>query len=132
MTLPTDIPGWLVAFAFVVAAYVILVTFLYVAGKRLLAREVALLVPNLIRLFRGLLGDARVPLAAKAFIGLGLLWLASPIDLIPEFVPLVGPLDDVIVAALVLALVSRMAGRGVIRDHWRGDATVLARVLRLA
>lgn len=132
MTLLSDIPAWLVAFALVVAAYVILVTFLYVAGKRLLARELALLVPNLLRLFRGLLGDPRVPLAAKACIGLGLLWLASPIDLIPEFIPLAGPLDDVIIAALILGLVSRMAGRDVIQDHWRGDPTLLARILRLA
>jgi uncharacterized membrane protein YkvA (DUF1232 family) len=132
VTLPTDIPGWLVAFAVAALVYVILVTVLYLAGRRLLARELAVLVPNLLRLFRGLLGDPRVPLAAKAALVLGLLWLASPIDLIPEFIPIAGPLDDVIVAALVLGLVSRTAGREVIREHWRGDPTMLARMLRLA
>lgn len=128
----TDIPAWLVAFAAVVLGYVIFVTFLWIAGKRLVARELALLVPNLLRLFRGLLGDRRVPVPAKVALGAGLLWLASPIDLIPEFIPVAGPLDDVIVAALVLWLVSRMAGRDVVREHWRGDPTILARVLRLA
>lgn len=130
--MPTDISGWLVAFAVLVLVYVAIVALLYVAGKRLVARELALLVPNLLHLFRGLLGDPRVPLAAKAALGLGLLWLASPIDLIPEFIPIAGPLDDVIVAAVVLGIVSRLAGREVIREHWRGDPTILARVLRLA
>lgn len=128
----TDIPGWLVAFAAVIFAYVIFVTLLWIAGKRLVARELALLVPNLLRLFRGLLGDRRVPLPAKVALGAGLLWLASPVDLIPEFIPVAGPLDDVIVAAFVLWLVSRMAGRDVIAEHWRGDPTILARMLRLA
>ncbi|MBM4434350.1 MAG: DUF1232 domain-containing protein [Chloroflexi bacterium] len=119
-------------FGAVALGHVILVTLLFVAGRRLLARELALVVPNLLRLFRGLLGDRRVPLGAKLALALGLLWLASPIDLIPEFVPVAGPLDDVIVAALMLWLVSRMAGRDVVREHWRGDPAVLARVLRLA
>lgn len=130
--MPTDIAGWLVAFAIVVLAYVTFVALLYVVGKRLIAREVALLVPNLLALFRGLLADQRVPLPAKLLLVLGLLWLASPIDLIPEFIPFVGPLDDVIVAAVILGVVSRAAGRQAIRDHWHGDATILARVLRLA
>lgn len=127
-----DIPWWVLALGAVALLYVCLVAVLYVAGKRLLARELAMLVPNLVRLFRGLLGDARVPLPAKVALGLGLLWLASPIDLIPEFIPVAGPLDDVIVAALVLALVSRAAGRDVVRSHWHGDPTILARLLRLA
>ncbi|MEK7861374.1 MAG: DUF1232 domain-containing protein, partial [Chloroflexota bacterium] len=101
-------------------------------GHRLLARELALLVPNLFRLFRGLLGDPRVPWHAKAVLGLGLLWIASPIDLIPEFVPIVGPLDDAIVAAVVLGYVVRVAGREVVREHWPGDPTVLARLVRMA
>lgn len=128
----TDIPWWATAFGVLVLCYVIFVTVLFLAGRRLLARELALLLPNLARLFRGLLGDRRVPWWAKLFLVLGLLWLASPIDLIPEFVPIAGPLDDAIVAALILALVSRAAGRDVVREHWHGDPTILARLLRLA
>ncbi len=125
-------PGWVVALAVVVVIYAGLVALLFLAGRRLLARELALLIPNLVHLFRGLLGDPRVPLRAKVVLLVGIVWIASPIDLIPEFIPIAGPLDDAIVAALVLAYVSRAAGRDVVREHWHGDPTVLARLLRLA
>lgn len=126
------LPWWVVALAVVVAVYAVLVALLFIAGRRLLARELVLLIPNLARLFRGLLGDPRVPLRAKAVLVVGILWIASPIDLIPEFIPIAGPLDDAIVAALVLAYVSRAAGREVVREHWHGDPSLLARLLRLA
>ena len=132
MDVLAEAPGWVVALAVVVVIYAGLVALLFLAGRRLLARELALLIPNLVHLFRGLLGDPRVPLRAKAVLLVGIVWIASPIDLIPEFIPIAGPLDDAIVAALVLAYVSRAAGRDVVREHWRGDPTVLARLLRLA
>ena len=62
-------------------------------------------------------------------IGFAALWIASPIDLIPEFIPVAGPLDDVIVAALVLRHLLRSAGSDVVRDHWRGDPALLDRIL---
>ena len=77
--------------------------------------------PNLILLFRGLWRDPRVPRGSKLLLGFGLVWLASPIDLIPEFVPVVGPLDDAIVAALILRSVARRVGKSVLAEHWRGD-----------
>lgn len=61
-----------------------------------------------------------------------MLWLASPVDLIPEFIPVAGPLDDAIVAALVLRHVLRSAGKDVIAERWRGDPATLALLLRLA
>lgn len=125
-------PWWVVALAAALLLYAAVVAVLFVAGRRLLARELALLVPNLLLLFRGLLGDPRVPLAAKAALVIGIVWIASPVDLIPEFIPIAGPLDDAIVAALVLAVVARAAGRDVVREHWRGDPTILARLLRVA
>jgi uncharacterized membrane protein YkvA (DUF1232 family) len=127
-----ELPGWAVAFSVVLLVYALIVVTLVVAGRALLARELALLLPNLFRLFRGLMADERVPLRAKIVLGIGVLWIASPIDLIPEFVPVAGPLDDAIVAALVLAYVSRSVGRDVVREHWHGDPTILARLLRLA
>ena len=90
------------------------------------------LLPNLIRLFRGLLGDERVPRSSKALLVLGALWLASPIDLIPEFLPGVGALDDAIVAGLVLRHLVKRAGPDVVRDHWRGDPRSLGRCSALA
>lgn len=125
------LPLWLVALLAAIAVYVVVLVLLLIAGRRLLARELAILIPNLLRLFRGLLGDPRVPWHAKAVLGLGLLWIASPIDLIPEFVPVLGPLDDAIVAALVLAYIVRSSGGDVVREHWRGDQSILARLLRI-
>jgi uncharacterized membrane protein YkvA (DUF1232 family) len=127
-----ELPGWAVALAAVLLVYALVVAALVVAGRALLARELALLLPNLFRLFRGLMADERVPLRAKVVLGIGIVWIASPIDLIPEFVPVAGPLDDAIVAALVLSYVSRTIGREVVREHWHGDPTILARLLRLA
>jgi uncharacterized membrane protein YkvA (DUF1232 family) len=60
------------------------------------------------------------------------MWLVSPIDLIPEFIPVAGPLDDAIVAVLILRYVLKRAGRDVVSKHWRGDPVVLERLLRLA
>lgn len=126
------LPGWAIALAVALLLYAALLAVLVIAGRRVIARELALLLPNLFRLFRGLLADPRVPLRAKVVLALGIVWIASPIDLIPEFVPVAGPLDDAIVAALVLGYVSRTVGRDLVREHWHGDPTTLARLLRLA
>jgi len=58
-------------------------------------------------------------------------WLASPIDLLPEFLPGIGPLDDIVVAALVLRRVSRRLGRDYLRAHWPGGDDGFALVERL-
>ena len=113
------------------AAWVVLVLVLVVAGRREAAREMASFLPNLVRLFRGLLKDGRVPRSSKVLLLFGLVWFSSPIDLIPEFVPIAGPLDDAIVAALILRRVLRTAGREVVHEHWRGDPRSLDKMLRL-
>jgi len=71
---------------------------------------VATLLLNLARLFKGLVGDPRVPRSFKALLLFGAAWIASPIDLIPEFIPFLGPLDDAVVAALILRRLVRTAG----------------------
>lgn len=125
-------PSWAGALAVVVALYLALVLGLVLAGRGTAARELALLVPHLLVLFRGLLGDARVPRRGKLVLGLAALWLASPVDLVPEFVPVAGPLDDAIVAALALRYVVRIAGRDIVSEHWRGETATLALLLRVA
>lgn len=125
-------PSWASALVAVAALYLALVLGLVLAGRGTAARELALLVPNLLVLFRGLLGDARVPRRGKVVLGLAALWLASPIDLVPEFVPVAGPLDDAIVAALALRYVVRIAGRDIVSEHWRGETATLALLLRVA
>jgi uncharacterized membrane protein YkvA (DUF1232 family) len=101
-------------------------------GRTTLARELVTFIPNVLRLFHGLLRDPRVPGPAKLALLVGVVWLASPIDLIPEFLPGVGALDDAIVAGLVLRYLVRTAGVDVVRDHWRGDPRTLGLVLRAA
>jgi uncharacterized membrane protein YkvA (DUF1232 family) len=120
------------ALAIVVGVWVVLIGALLLAGRGGTARQVATFLPNLILLFRGLWRDPRVPRGSKLLLGFGLVWLASPIDLIPEFVPVVGPLDDAIVAALILRSVARRVGKSVLAEHWRGDPAILDTFFRLA
>jgi uncharacterized membrane protein YkvA (DUF1232 family) len=120
----------------VIAAAVVLVMWLAVVvvlvalGRRSQARELVSLLPNLVVLFRGLLGDPRVPRSSKAWLSFAVVWFISPVDLIPEFIPVAGPLDDAIVAALVLRHVLRRTDRAVLADHWRGEPSTLDAVIR--
>ena len=121
----------LAAVAILAVLWLALVVALVLLGRRALARELAELVPNLTRLFAGLVRDPRVPLRAKVVLGATALYLASPIDLIPDFIPVAGSLDDAIVAALALRFVLRTTDRAVLGEHWRGDPRTLERILRL-
>jgi uncharacterized membrane protein YkvA (DUF1232 family) len=77
-------------------------------------------VPDIVRLVRDLLADRATPIAVKAALVLLLAWLLSPVDIIPEFIPILGPLDDVVVAILVLRFVRRRVGDDGLRSRWRG------------
>jgi uncharacterized membrane protein YkvA (DUF1232 family) len=120
-----------IALGITALAYAMAILALFLAGRRTAAREVAMLLPNLALLFKGLIGDPRVPRSSKALLLFGLAWFASPIDLIPEFIPFLGPLDDAVVAALILRRLGRTAGREVVQEHWRGDRAIIERVLRV-
>ena len=126
-----DLPLWAEILLILVAIWIVVAVVLVIVGRVLLARELALLVPNLVRMFGGLLRDPRVPLRAKVVVGIASLWLASPIDLIPDFVPIAGQLDDAIVAALALRFILRTTDGAVVRQHWHGDPATLERVLRM-
>jgi uncharacterized membrane protein YkvA (DUF1232 family) len=121
----------LIALGIGVGVWILSIVALFAFGKPRAARELVTLVPNLLRLFRGLLKDPRVPRRAKILLAIGALWLASPIDLLPEFLPVLGPLDDAIMAALVLRYLVRSTGRDVIAEHWRGQPETLERILGL-
>ncbi len=120
------------AFAILVLLWLVLVSALIAFGKRALAREIAALIPNLMRLFSGLLRDPRVPLRAKVVLGLAALYLAMPIDLIPDFIPVAGQLDDAIVAAFALRYVIGTTPRELVAEHWPGDPETLRRILAIA
>ncbi len=94
--------------------------------------ELVRLVPDIARLVRSVIGDRDAPLGVRlALVGL-LAWLVSPIDLVPEFIPVLGPLDDVVVAVLVLRHVRRRLGEPEFRERWPGSDegyALLTRVL---
>jgi uncharacterized membrane protein YkvA (DUF1232 family) len=125
-----DLPWWATALLVVLGIYALVLVALIALGRRWLAREAALLLPNLIRLFHGLLGDPAVPWHAKLALGAGIAYLAMPLDLIPDFIPVAGQLDDAVVAALVLAYVVRASGRPTVERHWRGDPRIIGRLIR--
>ena len=123
---------WLLWIGIAVAVWVVAIVVLFAAGRRLAARELAVLLPNLVRMCRTLLRDPRVPWGSKVLVGLAVAWFVSPIDLVPEFIPVLGPLDDAILAVLVLRHLVRRAGRGVVAEAWPGDPATLDRMLRLS
>jgi uncharacterized membrane protein YkvA (DUF1232 family) len=122
----------LIVVAVTLAVWAVAIGVLYVVGRRLAAAKLARAIPDVLALFRGLLADPRTPLASKLVVGLGFLYLVNPIDLIPEFVPVIGPFDDIVVTALVLRHLVKRAGRETVSEHWRGDPATLATVFRLA
>ena len=120
------------ALAIAVSLWLAVVLVLVLSGRGALARELATLVPDLVVLFAGLVRDPAVPRRAKIVLAVASVWLASPIDLIPEFVPVAGALDDAIVAALALRYVLRTTDPAVVGAHWRGSSAMLERLMRLA
>ncbi len=111
--------------------YLIAIAALFLAGRRSAAREVATLLPNLAFLFKGLARDSRVPRSSKILVVFAAAWIISPIDLIPEFIPVLGPLDDAVVAALVLRRLLRTLDKHVVLEHWRGDPKTIERLIGL-
>jgi uncharacterized membrane protein YkvA (DUF1232 family) len=92
-------------------------------------RELARFVPDCVTAIGRLRRDPRVPRRAKVAVVLAGLWVASPIDLIPEFVPVIGPLDDVVAVALALRYAARQVPRQVLLDAWPGDSKLLERLI---
>jgi uncharacterized membrane protein YkvA (DUF1232 family) len=117
-----------------IAAIVLLATWalLVVAAKRLppgILKELAGFLPACLTTVRRLRTDPRVPRRAKLAILLAGLWVLSPIDLLPEFLPVIGPLDDVLVVALALRYAARRVPRQVLLDAWPADPRLLERLL---
>jgi uncharacterized membrane protein YkvA (DUF1232 family) len=122
----------LIALAGVLLVYVSAVLALVVVGRRTDARAVAGFVPDCLVLCRRLLADSRVPRRHKALLAGLVGYLASPLDLIPDFIPIIGQLDDVLIAAVVLRTVRRGVRRSILRQHWPGPPQSLRIVERIA
>jgi uncharacterized membrane protein YkvA (DUF1232 family) len=125
--------SWLIlGVALTALVYALFVAWLAVSGRRESVRAVAGLVPDFVVLFRRLLGDRRVPRRSKLLLVAVIPYLAMPFDLVPDFIPVAGYLDDAVIVAFVLRWVLRGTGPELIREHWPGPETSLGMVLRLA
>ena len=118
----------------VVAALVVVLSWLclIVAASRLppgTLRELAGFLPACVTTARRLRRDPRVPKRAKVAIGFAAVWVLSPIDLIPEFLPVIGPLDDIVVVALALRYAARQVPRQVLLEAWPADPATIERLL---
>jgi len=112
---------------FVYAAFVWLIT---IAGRRRDARDMTRFIPDCIVLVRRLLGDPRVPRRYKMLLGALVGYLAFPVDLVPDFIPVAGHVDDLLIVVLALRVVLRGSGNELLREHWPGPESSLAIVLR--
>ena len=95
-------------------------------------RDALRLLPDLLRLLRRLLADKSLGAGVRIRLALLLAYLLSPIDLVPDFVPVLGYADDVIIVALVLRSVIARSGEAAVRRHWPGTPDGLQLILKLA
>lgn len=112
--------------------YALLLGWLIVVGRREEVRAAVRFVPDFVVLFRRLISDRRVSRRRKIVLAALLPYLALPFDLVPDFIPVAGYLDDAIIVCFVLRRVLRGDERELIEEHWPGPRASLALVLRLA
>jgi uncharacterized membrane protein YkvA (DUF1232 family) len=128
----TGMSGWLRALLLALGLMVGSWALLVLLARRLppgLLRDLARILPDCVTTIRRLRRDPRVPRRAKVVVALAGLWLLSPIDLLPEFLPVIGPLDDVVVVALALRFAARQVPRDVLATAWPGEPRLLERLL---
>ena len=123
---------WLIGIGIAVAVMAATWGLLLVLAKRLppgILRDLASFIPDCVTTIRRLRKDPRVPRRARIAVVIAGLWVASPIDLIPEFIPVIGPLDDIVVVALVLRYAGRRVPRDVLMAAWPGEPRLIERLL---
>jgi len=121
----------LIGIAVTAALYATAVLALLAAGRRTDARAWGGFVPYCVVLVRRLVADPRVPRSRKALLFGLTAYLALPVDLIPDFIPVAGQLDDAVLVALVLRSVLRGGGESLLREHWPGPERSLRAIRRL-
>ena len=115
----------------VVSWLTLLIALLLARPERPVLAEAIRLMPDLLRLLRSLAADRNLPRGVHARLLLLLIYLALPVDLVPDFVPVVGYADDAIIVAAVLRAVVRRAGIEAVRAHWPGTDSGFAALARL-
>ena len=124
--------AWLLGLAVTAAAVLASWGLLILLARRMppgIVRDLAAFIPDCVTTIRRLRKDPRVPRRAKVAVLIAGMWVASPIDLIPEFLPVIGPLDDIVVVALALRYAGRQVPREVILAAWPGRPHLLERLL---
>ena len=119
---------WLIVAAFIVAGSWLM---MIVLARRLppgLAKDLATVLPACVTTARRLRKDPRVPRRVKVAVAFAGLWVLSPIDLIPEFLPVIGPLDDIVVVALALRYAARRIPPEALIEAWPADRRILDRL----
>ena len=117
----------IIAVAVVAASWVVMI----VLARRLppgLAKDLATVLPACVTTARRLRKDSRVPRRVKIVVGFAGLWVLSPIDLIPEFLPVIGPLDDIVVVALALRYAARHIPPEALIEAWPAERRILDRL----
>jgi len=121
----------LVGFAVALIPYALFIGVLVALGRKQNARAWGGFIPDCILLFKRLIGDSRMPRSRKLLLVLLLGYLSLPFDLVPDFIPIAGQLDDVVIVVLVLRSVLKSLGEDDVRRHWPGPKTSIDRVLKL-
>lgn len=116
----------LASLAAVTVIWAVGVVLLIARGRRSDASALARFIPDCLVLFKRLLADPRIPRRHKALLVVALGYLALPFDLVPDFIPVAGQLDDAVLVALVLRTVLRSAEPGLLAHHWPGPPQSLA------
>jgi uncharacterized membrane protein YkvA (DUF1232 family) len=120
-----------VAAALLLVWVALVVVLVVVRPRGGLLKEAVRLLPDVLRLIRRLAADRTLPRGVRVRLALLLVYLAVPIDLVPDFIPVLGYADDAIVATAVLRSVVRRAGLPAVRAHWPGTEDGFAAVVRL-
>ncbi|MEV0196978.1 DUF1232 domain-containing protein [Nonomuraea sp. NPDC050691] len=124
--------GWLIGLAVTVVCVAATWGVLFLLARRLPPgpmRDLAAFIPDCLTTIRRLRRHPAVPRRARVAIMIAGVWVASPIDLIPEFLPVIGPLDDIVVVALALRYAARQVPREVLLEAWPGEPRLLLRLL---
>ena len=122
----------LVGIAAALVVWAAFVLWLVARGRREDARALATFIPDCVVLVSRLVRDPRVPRRRKLLLVALVGYLASPIDLVPDFIPVAGQLDDAIIVGLVLRHLVKTSGDALIRELWPGPEQSLSLILRLA
>jgi uncharacterized membrane protein YkvA (DUF1232 family) len=124
--------NWWIAAGVAVGCMIVSWAVLVVLARRLppgILRDLVAFIPDCVTTVRRLRKDPRVPRRARVAIIVAGVWVASPIDLIPEFIPVIGPLDDIVVVALALRYAGRHVPREVLLAAWPGEPHLIERLL---